>query len=115
MSEFLPKEFVDNERRRTFVPDASFARRVISEIRPVNQSAAAVWDIVPGLARPMITVMTCVLLIILGIQILLPQPPEVGIVDAYLEMDQGPEDQWLYRNAELPDGRDLLVEISLVE
>ena len=68
----------------------------------------------PSFARPMIAVMTCVLLIILGVQMFL-QSLEVGIVDAYLEMDQGPADQWLYRNAELPEGRDLLVEISLAE
>ncbi len=115
MNEFLPKGFVDSERRRTFVPDGTFARRVMAEIRPINQSAAAVWDFVPVFARPMIAVMTCVLLIILGIQVFLPQSPGVGIVDAYLEMDQAPADQWLYRNAELPEGPDLLVEISLTE
>ena len=115
MNESLPKGFVESERRRTFVPDPSFVRRVMSEIRTINQSAAAVWDDVPGLARPMIVVITCVLLIILGIQVFLPQPPELGIVDAYLEMDQGPADQWLYRNADLPEGRDLLVEVSLLE
>lgn len=115
MNEFLPKGFIDSERRRTFVPDAFFARRVISEIRPVNQAAAAVWDFVPGFARPMIVVTTLVLLIIFGVQVFLPQRPEVGIVDAYLEMDQGPSDPWLYQGAELPEGRDLLVEISLVE
>lgn len=115
MNEFLPKGFVDNERRRIFVPDAAFAKRVIAEIRPINQSAAVVWDFVPRVARPMIAFMACVLLIILGIQFFLPQPPEVGIVDAFLEMDQGPTDQWLYRNAELPEGRDLLVEISLAD
>ncbi len=115
MNEFLPKGFVDRERRRAFIPDADFAKRVVAEIRPVNQSAAAVWDSVPSFARPMIAVITCVLLIILGVQVFLPQSPEVGIIDAYLEMDQGPADQWLYRNAELPEGRDLLVEISLAE
>ena len=114
MNEFLPKGFVDRERRRAFIPDAAFAKRVVAEIRPINQSTAAVWDFVPSFARPMIAVMTCVLLIILGVQMFL-QSLEVGIVDAYLEMDQGPADQWLYRNAELPEGRDLLVEISLAE
>ena len=115
MNAFLSKGFVGNERRRVLVPDAGFAKRVIAQIRPTDQSAATVWDFVPTLVRPMIAVITCVLLIILGIQGFLPQPPAVGIVDAYLEMDQGPADQWLYRNAELPEGRDLLVEISLAE
>ena len=115
MSEFLPRAFVRSERRRVLVPHASFAQRVVSKIRPVNQSGAAVWDFVPGFARSTITVTTLIFLFILGLQVFLPTPPEVGIVDAYLEMDQGPADQWLYRDAELPQGHDLLVEISLAE
>ncbi len=115
MNKSLPKWFIDSERHRTFLPGASFARRIVAELRPVNPSTAAVWDFVPRFARPMITVMTCILLIILGLRVFLPQPPEVGIVDAYLEMDQGPADQWLYRNAQLPEGRDLLVEVSLAD
>jgi len=115
LNRILPKGFVDRERRRIFVPGASFARRVVSEIRPLDQSAAAVWDFVPGFARPIVAVMTCILLALLAVQVFLKPLPELGIVDAYLEMDQGPADQWLYLNAELPEGPDLLVEISLAE
>ncbi len=113
MNEFLPKRFVEHERRRTFMPDGSFARRVVRQIQPVNQAAGAVWDFVPSFARPTIAVMTLVVLVMLGVQVFLPGPPEVGLVDFYLEMEHGPSDQWMYGEAELPQGSDLLVEISL--
>ena len=114
MKEFLPKEFVERERRRVFVPAASFPRRVVALIPPVHQSAAAVWDLVPGFARPMIVVMTAVLVGVLGMQLFYSEPPEVGILDAYVEPEPTPADEWISHDIELPRGDSLLLQISLV-
>ncbi len=114
MNEFLPKGFVETERRRTFQPDESFARRVVLRIRPVVRSAAPVWDYVPSFARRMVVATMVLLLIIVGIQMIFPGPPQVGIVEEYLEAGAAPGGDWLYRGAELPEGDALLVEISLV-
>jgi hypothetical protein len=113
VNEFLPRPFVEKERRRVFVPDETFPRRVMARIQPVGQSAAAVWDLVPGFARPMIAVMTVILVVILGIQIVYTKPPSAGIVNAYLAAEETAVDQWLYHDAE-PADEDLLLEISLV-
>ena len=115
MNEFLPKGFVERERRRIFHPDESFARRVILRIKPVSGSVIPMWDDVPGFARPIVVVATVVLVLIMGLHVIYPQPPEIGIVDTYLEADAELGDDWLYRGAELPQGDDLLLEISLVE
>ena len=115
MNDFLPRGFVESERRRILQPDESFARRVISRTKPVSGLAVPMWDYVQGFARPMVVVLTAVLVVILGLHLIYPQPPVIGIVDAYLESDAELGDDWLYRDAGLPQGDDLLLEISLVE
>jgi hypothetical protein len=42
-------------------------------------------------------------------------PPEFGIVDAYLSAEATPAEEWLYWDAEPPEGQDLLIEIAVAE
>lgn len=114
MNGFLPREFVRKERQRVFEPPPGFARRVVGQIRPVTRSAGILWDYVPSFARPMVAATTILLLILISFQLLSPTPfPEsdVGIVDAYLGVDAVPAEEWLYRDAEPPEGEALLIEI----
>ena len=118
MNELLPKEFVNQERSRRFEPDSTFARRVVSQLRPVARPAGLLWDYIPSFARPMVAATTALLLALISFQMIYPAPfPEgdVGIVDAYLGADAVPADEWLYRYAEPPEGEDLLIEISVAE
>ena len=115
MSDLLPKKFVEEERRRVFVPDSDFARRVMARIQPVARPATAVWEYVPGFARPVVAAATAILLVIAGLQMVNPQMPEQGIVDAYLAEDSTPTDTWLYQDADVPEGDDLFLEITLAE
>jgi hypothetical protein len=114
VSDFLPRGFVEQERRRVFKPDASFPLRVVLNMSPVSSAAAPVWDLIPASARRMVAVMSLILVVIVAMQFLYSEPPEAGIVDAYLEPEMAPADRWLYDNAELPEDDDLLLEISLV-
>jgi hypothetical protein len=114
MSGFLPREFVKEERMRVFEPDATFARRVITQIQPVTRSAGLVWDYVPSFARPMVAATTVLLLALVSYQWMSPTPfpdSDVGIVDAYFGIDGVPAEEWLHRDAEPPEGEDLLIEI----
>lgn len=114
MSEWLPEGFVARERKRVFHPDDSFARRVVDQIGPVR-SSAALWDFVPALARPMVAAAMVFVLAMLSLQAVFPPRPQVGVVDEYLSVDWAPEEEWLYGNAEIPEGQDLLLEISVLE
>ena len=115
MSDFLPKRFVAEERRRVFVPDADFARRVLARIQPVARPATVVWEYVPGFARPVVAATALVLLVMSGLQMVSSDIPEQGIVDAYLAEDSTPSDTWLYQDAEVPEGDDLFLEITMAE
>ncbi len=118
MNGFLPKEFVRKERGRVFEPDATFARRVVARMRPVNRSAGLLWDYVPSFARPMVAASTVMFLALLGFRLMSPMPSpysDVGVVDAYLGIDAVSAEEWLYRYAEPPEGEDLLIEISVAE
>ena len=118
MNGFLPEEFVRRERRRVFEPDPSFARRFVSQMRPVTRSAGLLWDYVPSFARPVVAATTILLLALISFQLMSPRPfpeGEVGIVDAYLGVDAGPTEEWLYRSAEPPEGEELLIEISVAQ
>jgi hypothetical protein len=102
MNEFLPREFVKREQGRVIEPDPTFARRVVSGLRPVARPAGLLWDYIPSFARPMVAATTALLLALISFQMIFSAPfPEgdVGIVDAYLGEDSGPEDEWLYRYA----------------
>jgi hypothetical protein len=118
MSEYLPRKFVEQERSRVCEPDSTFARRVVSQLRPVARPAGLLWDYVPSFARPMVASTTVLLLALISFQMIFPAPfpdGDVGIVDAYLGADAVPADEWLYRYAEPPAGEDLLIEISVAE
>jgi hypothetical protein len=115
----LPRWFRERERSRVFTPDQTFARRVVLQMRPVTRSAGLVWDYVPSFARPMVAATTLLLLALISYQMMSPTPfpddSSIGIVEAYLGADGTTVDEWLYRGAEIPDGQDLLIEISVAE
>jgi hypothetical protein len=115
----LPIEFIRRERNRVFQPGASFARNVVSGLDPLARPAGLVWDYVPSFARPIVALATVILLAVVGVRVFYPLPPavisDVGIVDAYLATDAAPVEEWLYRDAEPPEGEDLLIHISVAE
>ena len=115
MREFLPRKFVEQERRRVFLPDADFAKRVVARLKPVSRQAADVWEYIPDFARPIVAVTMAALFVIIGLQMMYPEMPDQGIVDAHLAEDSPPTDAWLYQDAEIPEGDDLLLEITLTE
>jgi hypothetical protein len=118
MNEFLPEWFVKKERSRVFEPESTFARRFVQRMRPVTRPAGLLWDYVPAFARPLVAASTLLLLALISFQLISPAPfpdSEVGIVEAYLGADATPVDDWLYLGADLPEGQDLLIEISMAE
>lgn len=115
MSDFLPRDFVRKERIRVFEPDPSFPKRVVGNLRPVTRSSGMIWDDIPSFARPMVAAASAVLLVLISVNFFLPSPPEMGIIDAYLSAEATPAEEWLYWDAEPPEGEDLLIEISVAE
>lgn len=116
MNEWLPRDFIERERQRVFEPDVDFARRTVARIGPNATVAGWVWDYVPSFAGPIMAASTVMVLALIGFQWMTPAPfpdANVGIVDAYLQVDAAPAEEWLYRDDALPEGEDLLIEISM--
>jgi hypothetical protein len=63
----------------------------------------------------MVAAATAVLLVLISVQLFYRSPPEFGIVDAYLSAEATPAEEWLYWDAEPPEGQDLLIEIAVAE
>jgi hypothetical protein len=114
VSNLLPPEFVQSERKRVFEPESSFARRVVASLDPVTRPGV-LWDHVPSFARPIVAVATVFLVALATIQVFYPVPPEMGIVDAYLAAEATPAEAWLYWDEDPPEGQDLLIEIGVAD
>lgn len=118
MNRLLPNEFIQRERERVFEPGESFARNVVAGLDPVDsliRPAGLVWDYVPSFARPIVALSTVVFLAVISVRVFYPLPPPVGIVDAYLAAEAAPVEEWLYRDADPPEGEDLLIQISTAD
>lgn len=111
----LLKGFFSEERKRVFIPDPDFARRVFARAGDPAKREFGIWENAGSFARPVVALGLLLLLALVAVEGFFPMAPELGLVDAYLEADEQPSDRWLYREAELPSGSELLVEIFLLE
>src|SRR5688572_7068063 len=112
------KDFFEHERKQVFTPDPYFSKRVIArlvELAELNdkvRTQSDIWDVVPNSARPVFALALSLLLFFLAFQIFVPELPQRGIVEAYLDADQVPGESLLYSEAELPDGQQLFLEMK---
>lgn len=115
MSEFLPGDFIERERRRTVAPDPTFARRVVARLQQSRGPTPGVWEYVPGFARQLVALATVFLALMVGLGAMAPNAPDEGIVDAYLADYSAPAEAWLFLDNDLPVAEELFVEIAVPE
>src|SRR5262245_53428157 len=109
------RDFFNLERKRIIEPDPFFTKRVIARLNERSVHDFGIWDVVPGSTRPVLAVALVLLLCFIGIQMFLPQLPQRGMVESFLESEQNPSESFLYNEAELPTRQDVLAQLIAPE
>jgi hypothetical protein len=105
------REFFDAERNRVFQPDAFFAKRVIARLNDSQVQDYGIWDMVPSSTRPVLAIALTLILCFAAVEMFVPQMPQRGIVESFLEPEQSPAESFLYTDTELPSRQDVLDQL----
>jgi hypothetical protein len=105
------KDFFDSERKRVFEPDAFFAKRVIARLNAGEAQDYGIWDIVPSSTRPVLAVALALILCFAAVEMFVPQMPQRGMVESFLEAEQSPAESFLYTDTDAPSRQDVLDQL----
>ena len=109
------KDFFDAERKRIFAPDAFFTQRVIARLNEQPAKEFGMWDIVPGSTRPVLALALMLMLCFVLVEVFVPQEPQRGMVEAFLEPEQNPAESFLYTEADVPSDHEVLQQLIALE
>jgi hypothetical protein len=104
-------DFFKAERKRVFVPDTFFVTRVMARLGEGRAKEFELWDIVPGSARPVLAVALLLILCFAAFEFLVPELPQRGMVEAFLEAEQNPAESFLYNETDVPGRQELLEQL----
>jgi hypothetical protein len=109
------KEFFDAERKRVFEPDAFFAKRVMARLNEGLSQDYGIWDIIPNSTRPVLAVALALILCFGAVEMFVPQMPQRGLVESFLEPEQSPAESFLYNDTDVPSRQDVLDQLIAPE
>lgn len=109
------KDFFERERKRVFAPDAFFTQRVMARWNERSVAEAGIWEIVPGSTRPVLAFALMLILCFFLVEVFVPQEPERGLVEAFLETEQSPAESFLYSDPDIPSHQEVLQQVIALE
>jgi hypothetical protein len=109
------KDFFEAERKRVFAPDAFFTQRVMARLDERLSSDVGIWDMVPSSSRPVLAFALMLILCFVLVEVFLPQEPERGMVEAFLEPEQSPAESFLYSDPDIPSHQEVLQQVIALE
>lgn len=110
------KDFFDAERKRVFAPDAFFAQRVMARLDERRQAAEfGIWEVVPRSSRPVLALALMLILCFVLVEMFVPQTPQRGMIESYLEPEQNPAESFLYTEADVPSRQEVLHRLIALE
>ena len=108
------KDFFDAERKKIFTPGPFFTERVLARLgQPRRESG--IWEVIPVSTRPVLALALVLILCFAVVQVIIPQVPQRGMIEAYLEADQNPAESFLYSEADVPSGQEFLEQLIAQE
>jgi hypothetical protein len=105
------KEFFDEERMRVYEPSAFFTQRVMARLNERTTQESGVWEFIPVSTRPVLAIALMLILCFVAVETFIPQMPQRGIVESFLEPDQNPAESFLYSGADVPSRQDVLEQL----
>jgi len=111
------KDFFDKERKRVFEPDAFFTQRVMVRLDAQRRESrlADIWDIVPSSTRPVLAIALMLILCFVAVELLVPQLPQIGMVESFLAPEQTPGESFLYNDSDVPSRQVVLEQLIALE
>ena len=109
------KDFLDAERKRVYQPDAYFTQRVMARLNERTSQESGVWDFIPISTRPVLALALMLVVCFVAVQTFIPQMPQRGIVESFLESEQNPAESFLYNGTEVPSRQDVMQQLIAPE
>ena len=109
------KDFFDEERKRVFAPRPFFTERVIARLNERQIRESGIWELVPNSVRSVLALALLLVLCFLALETFIPQVPQRGMIEAYLEPEQSAAETVLYSEGDVPAGQEFLEMIALEE
>jgi len=109
------KDFFDAERKRVFEPDAYFTQRVMARLAEGNLQEVGIWEFIPRYTRPVLALALMLIVCFVAVQSFIPQVPQRGMVESFLESEQSPAESFLYNESDVPSRQDVLQQLIAPE
>ena len=109
------KDFLDTERKRVYQPDAYFTERVMARLNERTFQESGVWDFIPISTRPVLALALMLIVCFVAVQTFIPQLPQRGIVESFLESEQNPAESFLYNGTDVPSRQDVMQQLIAPE
>jgi hypothetical protein len=95
------RDFFEAEKKRIVAPGPFFTARVMARLK---QRAAenGIWDMMPRSTRPVLAVALALILCFVVIEFFIPELPQRGVVESFLESEQSPAESFLYNDTDIP-------------
>jgi hypothetical protein len=96
------RRFFESEKKRIFEPDPYFTDRVMARLKGASAWQYGIWDITPSSMRPVMAVALALILCFVAVELLIPQMPQMGVVESFLEAEQSPADSFVFNDTGVP-------------
>jgi len=95
------RNFFESEKKRIFEPDAFFTERVMARL---NEGAweYGIWEITPNSVRPVFAMALALILCFVAAELWIPQMPQSGVVESFLEPEQSVAESFVYNDTGVP-------------
>jgi hypothetical protein len=109
------KDFFEEEKKRVFEPDAFFTERMMARLEEASAWKYGIWEIMPNSMRPVLAVALALILCFVTIELFIPQIPQRGVVESFLEPEQSPAESFLYNETDIPARQVVLQQLITSE
>ena len=110
-----PKDFFEAEKKRVFAPDAFFTKRVMARLKESSAWEYGIWEIMPHSTRPVLALALVLILCFVLVEMFVPQLPQRGMIESFLEPEQSPAESFLYNETDIPTRQVVLQQLITPE
>jgi len=109
------QDFFNEERNRVFEPGPYFTQRVMARLNDRVSQESGIWDAISISTRPVLGIALVLILCFVAVQALIPQMPQRGMVESFIEPEQNPAESFLYNGNDVPSRQDVLEQLIAPE
>ena len=109
------QDFFDNERKRVFEPGPYFTQRVMARLNDRVSQESGIWEAISISTRPVLAIALMLIVCFVAVETFIPQVPQRGMVESFLEAEQNPAESFLYNGTDVPSRQDVLEQLIAPE